>query len=251
MNDHLTHLAESTTPSDPKDLWPVPGLPGDNTDQEGGGNQGGNTPEEGTPPGNNTPEEGTLPGDDTSEDGGVMGQVGENIEQACTEAQASTSSADEGVPVVLAVVPWVLVAILLAAVAALFIKMRGRGGPQAVPVPVQAPPSDLAASPVVPELITLADLITTPAAAVQATRALRTLTVEPVEAEVDGSFSPDIHAAVATRVTTDPAQVNTIAVVHRAGWRSPSGVLRPADVEIWVAASTGEATPPTGVEAGA
>jgi molecular chaperone GrpE (heat shock protein) len=88
---------------------------------------------------------------------------------------------------------------------------------------------------VVPELITLADLITTPAASVQAVRTLRTLGVEPIAAEVNGPFIPDIHAAVATRATNDPARANTIAVVHRAGWRSASGVLRPADVEIWVA----------------
>lgn len=131
--------------------------------------------------------------------------------------------------------PWVLVGVLLVAVAALAAMVLGRRGRAAVPMPVPMPAPDPASSPVVPELITLADLITTPAAQTQVVRALRTVGVEPVEAVVGAPFDPDVHEAVATRRADDPSQAGTIAVVHRAGWRSASGVVRPAGVEVWTA----------------
>jgi len=136
------------------------------------------------------------------------------------------------------VLPWTLVVVLLLAVggmAAMAFGRRNRPAPPPVVVPVPVDPST---SPVVPELITLADLITTPAAQTQVLRALRTVGIEPVEAMVGAAFDPEVHEAVATRPAEDPSQTGTIAVVHRAGWRSPHGVVRPAGVEVWMADTT-------------
>ncbi len=141
-----------------------------------------------------------------------------------------------------AMIPWILVVLLLAAVVALAVKAFGRRD-RTAPVPVLPPVTasvpvvvpDPAASPVVPELITLADLITTPAAQTQVVRALRTVGVEPVDAAVGAPFDPEVHEAVATRPAGPSDQVGTIAVVHRAGWRSAHGVVRPSGVEVWTA----------------
>ncbi|MDR3068300.1 MAG: nucleotide exchange factor GrpE, partial [Cellulomonas sp.] len=146
------------------------------------------------------------------------------------------ASGDDGSGGVGTMIPWILVVLLLAAVVALAVKAFGRRHPTA-PVPVLAPITasvpvvpDPAASPVVPELVTLADLITTPAAQTQVVRALRTVGVEPVEVTVGAPFNPEVHEAVATRPAESSDQVGTIAVVHRAGWRSVHGVVRPAGV---------------------
>ncbi|MCL2091151.1 MAG: nucleotide exchange factor GrpE [Micrococcales bacterium] len=161
-----------------------------------------------------------------------------------TVSPEPTTGDDDGSDVLATAIPWVLVVVLLAAVVALAVKAFGRrSSPTPVLAPVMAPVTasvpvvapDPAASPVVPELITLADLITTPAAQTQAVRALRTVGVEPVEAVVGTTFNPDVHEAVATRPAETPDQAGTIAVVHRAGWRSARGVVRPAGVEVWTA----------------
>ena len=133
------------------------------------------------------------------------------------------------------VLPWALVVVLLVALGGVLVLRRRPAAPAPAPVPPVAPAPDLAASAVVPELITLADLITTPAAQTQVVRTLRAVGVEPIDAVVGARFDPEVHEAVATRPAEHPTQTGTIAVVHRAGWRSAHGVVRPAGVEIWVA----------------
>ncbi len=173
-------------------------------------------------------------------DGGMNPEPEATVTVTAGPAPVSDSSDGMG-----PMIPWVLVVLLLAAVVALAVKAFGRGNrpaPAPVPVapvsasvPVVAPAADPSASPVVPELITLADLITTPAAQTQVVRTLRTVGVEPVEATVGAPFNPDLHEAVATRPAQAPGQPGTIAVVHRTGWRSARGVVRPAGVEVWTA----------------
>lgn len=159
-------------------------------------------------------------------------------EPTVTVTVTAPATSDGGSDGLSAAIPWVLVVLLLAVVVALAVKAFGRSNrtaPAPALAPTAAPTSDPSTSPAVPELITLADLITTPAAQTQVVRALRAVGVEPVEATVDAPFNPDVHEAVATRPAQSLGQAGTIAVVHRTGWRSARGVVRPAGVEVWTA----------------
>jgi len=151
-----------------------------------------------------------------------------------TVTAETTSTSASSDTLVTGLLPWAMVVVLLAAVTALAAMVFGKRNRAPLPPP-PAPAPDPASSPVVPELITLADLITTPAAQTQVVRALRTVGVEPIDAAVGAVFDPDVHEAVATRPAQDPAHAGTIAVVHRAGWYCASGVVRPAGVEVWMA----------------
>ncbi|MCL2466379.1 MAG: nucleotide exchange factor GrpE [Micrococcales bacterium] len=175
-------------------------------------------------------------------------QIDEELANTPTPAVTVTVTAPAPVPVpassdgstslLTGVLPWTLVVVLLVAaggMAAMAFGRRNRPAPAPMVVPVAPDPST---SSVVPELITLADLITTPAAQTQVLRALRTVGVEPVDAVVGDPFDPEVHEAVATRPAEDPNQNGTIAVVHRAGWRSAHGVVRPAGVEVWMVDAT-------------
>jgi len=169
---------------------------------------------------------------------------------------------------VLTVLPWALVVVLLIAVGVLAALVFGRRNrwtpappPPPLPVPAPAPLPVLAPAPVpapapapapsaspvdpglidlvIPELITLADLTTTPTALTQLLRALRTIGIEPIDAAVGAPFNPEVHEAVATRPAEQPHLSGTIAVVHRGGWRNARGVVRPSGVEVWMSETDG------------
>jgi hypothetical protein len=104
--------------------------------------------------------------------------------------------------------------------------------PPPAPAAQPSPATDTRA--LVLELIALADLATGPALEIQAARVLRTLSVEKVATSVGDRFDPDIHAAVGSDATTDPAAQHTVAEIVRPGWRTGGRIIRPTEVRVWV-----------------
>lgn len=150
----------------------------------------------------------------------------------------------------LVLLPWVLSAVLALAVVVLSVlvarQRRRRTEAPRPPEPPVTPPVAAAPVPaasgvgpdehdawVVAELLTLDDLVATPAPAAQVRRMLRQLGVVPITPEQDEPLDLSLHEVVATRPSTDPAARDLVAGVHRTGWRRGAEVLRPAAVEVW------------------
>lgn len=181
----------------------------------------------------------TSPAVPPAEDSGVVQPDGAGVGSGVSDVLAT----------VLDVVPWLLVVLLLAAVAALLAD-RARRSPAAAaepreagaPVAAAAPPEggvpavDALPRSLVDDLLVLADLGTTPAVASQVRRVLRSVSLEPIEPPPGTPFDLDQHEVVATSPVGDPVQHERVARVHRPGWRRGSEVLRPAAVELWVMA---------------
>jgi hypothetical protein len=173
------------------------------------------------------------------------------------------SGVDGVLGTVIDLLPWILVGLLLAVVVALLVDRARRrpavvasaaGQAQQAPAPRNPLPPPAPASPPAPtgppapaglppaligDLLTLADLATTPAVASQVRRMLRSAGIEPIEPAVGTPLDLDGHEVVATAPAPDPGQHERVARLHRPGWRRGPEVIRPAAVELWVH------TPPT------
>lgn len=184
------------------------------------------------------------------------------------------SGVDGVLGTVMDLLPWILVALLLAVVVALLVDRARRRpalvasgapaprGPTPAPAPpsapappprTQAPPQATAGPPQAPaglppalvaDLLTLADLATTPAVASQVRRMLRSAGIDPIEPAVGDPLDLDGHEVVTTAPAHDPGHHERVARVHRPGWRRGPEVLRPAAVELWVHAPDRPTNPP-------
>jgi GrpE len=82
------------------------------------------------------------------------------------------------------------------------------------------------------ELITLADLATTPAMIAQSTRILGSIGVGQVSAQPGTRFDPNVHSAVSALASADPTIAGTIVTLVRPGWQTGNRVIRPAEVTV-------------------
>lgn len=104
-------------------------------------------------------------------------------------------------------------------------------GPAAVAAPspvVREPDPDLVAG-----LLAVADLSTSPAVQSQVRTTLRSVGIDEMSAAPGEPFDVERHNGVGWLPTADPAQHMRVARAVRTGWTSATGVLRPADVEVF------------------
>jgi hypothetical protein len=170
-----------------------------------------------------------------------------SVPVAPTPASTSTSTStvvhhgqtptgdDEGLPLW---VPVSMIIMLLAILAAVGVAVwalltRTRPAP-AMPSPIEERLIGPSLDDLVPDLITLADLAHGPAAEAQAVRVLRGVGLQEISVKPGSRFDDTVHHAASTRQTSDPALQGLVAEVVRSGWTNRHGVLRPADVVVWV-----------------
>lgn len=59
--------------------------------------------------------------------------------------------------------------------------------------------------------------------------------IEKIVVTAGVAFDPASYEAVSTVSTSDPAKVKRVAETIRPGWKSPTGMVRAAQVAVWVA----------------
>ena len=126
----------------------------------------------------------------------------------------------------------VVLIIVLAISAAIFGACVAEWRKRPAPSQPQNNVDGVAADALIPDVIGAYD-VAGEAVKPQLTRLLGKLAVASIPTNVGDAFNSDIHEAVATVATIDPAQHHAIAEVIRPGWVREHRIIRPVQVSVW------------------